>query len=157
MSMRKRLDDDLKKALKEREQLRLSCLRMLKAKVMEKEVALRAKRGVDYRLSDDELVEVASAYAKQRRDSIESYRKGSREDLAAKEEAELAIVEEYLPRQLSREEIAEVVKRAIEESGAQSPKDMGAVMKLAMAELKGAADGKLVNRIVSEMLQAAQT
>jgi uncharacterized protein YqeY len=129
---------------------------MLKARVMEREVALRAERGVDYRLSDDEVVQAASAYAKQRRDSIESYRKGSREDLAAKEEAELAIVEEYLPRQLSREEIAGVVRRAIEESGAQSPKDMGAVMKLVMAEVKGTADGKLVNEIVREQLDRGQ-
>jgi uncharacterized protein YqeY len=165
MSMRERLENDLKKALKEREALRVSCLRMLKAKVMEKEVSLRAKQGIDYRLSDDEIVQVASAYAKQRRDSIESYRKGSREDLASKEEAELAIVEEYLPQQLSREEIAEIVRRAVEESGASSPKDMGAVMKLVMPEVKGAADGKLVNQIVREALappeppddQAAQT
>ena len=152
MTIKKRLDEDIKAAMKAREALRLSCLRMLKSKILEREVALRAKEGVDYQLSDEEVVEVASSYAKQRRDSIESYRQGGREELAAKEEAELAIVESYLPRQLSREQIVDIVRGAIEESGAESIKDMGAVMKAVMPKVKGQADGKLVNQVVREAL-----
>jgi uncharacterized protein YqeY len=153
MTMKKRLEDDLKQAMKAREALRLSCLRMLKSKIQEREVALRAKEGVDYQLSDEEVIEVASSYAKQRRDSIESYRQGGREELAVKEEAELAIIEGYLPQQLSREEIVVIVRGAIEESGAESIKDMGAVMKVVMPQVKGQADGKLVNQVVREQLQ----
>jgi uncharacterized protein YqeY len=152
MTMKQRLEDDLKKAMKAREPLLLSCLRMLKSKIQEKEVALRAKEGVDYQLNDEEVIEVASSYAKQRRDSIESYRQGGREELAVKEEAELAIIEGYLPQQLSREEIAEIVRAAVTESGAGSIKDMGAVMKVVMPQVKGQADGKLVNQVVREML-----
>jgi uncharacterized protein YqeY len=153
MTMKKRLEDDLKKAMKAREPLLLSCLRMLKSKIQEREVALRAKEGVDYQLNDEEVIEVASSYAKQRRDSIESYRQGGREELAVKEEAELAIIESYLPQQLSREEIVVIVRGAIEESGAESIKDMGAVMKVVMPQVKGQADGKLVNKVVREQLQ----
>jgi uncharacterized protein YqeY len=157
MSIKSKLDEDLKAAMKARDALRLNCLRMLKSKILEKEVELRVKRGVDYLLSDDEVIEVASSYAKQRRDSIESYRKGGREDLAAKEEAELAIIEDYLPQQLSREEIEEIVRRAIEESGAASIKDMGAVMKVVMPQVKGRADGKAVNQIVRDELSPQAT
>jgi uncharacterized protein YqeY len=158
MTIKKRLEDDLKEAMKARDELRLNCLRMLKSKILEKEVSLRAKEGKDYQLSDEEVVQVASSYAKQRRDSIESYRQGGREDLAAKEEKELAVVEGYLPQQLSRDEIVEIVRGAVEESGASSAKDMGSVMKIVMPKVKGQADGKLVNRIVREMLdQATQT
>jgi len=152
MTMKMRLDDDIKRAMKAREALRLSCLRMLKSRILEKEIALRAEEGVDYQLSDEEVIEVASTYAKQRRDSIESYRQGGREELAVKEEAELAIVEGYLPQQLSREKIVEIVRSAVAETGAESVKDMGAVMKVVMPQVKGQADGKLVNQIVREQL-----
>jgi uncharacterized protein YqeY len=152
MSIKKRLDEDIKTAMKAREVLRLSCLRMLKSKILEKEVALRAKEGVNYQLDDEQVIEVASSYAKQRRDSIESYRQGGREDLASKEEAELAVVESYLPQQLSREEVGDIVRLAVEESGAASIKDMGAVMQAVMPQVKGRADGKLVNQIVREEL-----
>ena len=152
MTIKKRLEDDLKEAMKARDELRLNCLRMLKSKILEKEVSLRAKEGKDYQLSDEEVIQVASSYAKQRRDSIESYRQGGREDLAAKEEKELAVVEDYLPQQLSRDEIVEIVSGAVEESGASSAKDMGAVMRIVMPRVKGQADGKLVNQIVRELL-----
>jgi uncharacterized protein YqeY len=152
MTIKKRLEDDLKEAMKARDELRLNCLRMLKAKILEKEVSLRAKEGKEYQLSDEEVIQVASSYAKQRRDSIESYRQGGREELAAKEEKELAVVEGYLPQQLSRDEIVEIVRGAVEESGASSAKDMGAVMRIVMPKVKGQADGKLVNQIVREEL-----
>jgi uncharacterized protein YqeY len=155
MSIKRKLEADLREALKARETLRVGCLRMLKSKILEREVALRVERGKDYELEDDETRGVIAAYAKQRRDSIESYRQAGRDDLAGKEEAELAIVNAYLPRQLSDEEIGRIVREAIGESGAASPRDMGKVMKLVMPRVKGAADGKRVNEIVRASLQPA--
>jgi uncharacterized protein YqeY len=125
---------------------------MLKSRMMEAEVERRATHGTGYELQDEEALAVIAAYAKQRRDSIDAYRQGGREDLAAKEEAELAVVQEYLPRQLSADEVRAIVSGAIAESGASSAKDMGAVMKLVMPKVKGVSDGKLVNQIVRELL-----
>jgi len=152
MSIKRRINDDLKVALKSGDKRRLEVLRMLKARMLEAEVGLRSAKGRDYEVSDEEATQVMAAYAKQRRDSIESYRKGGREELALEEEAELGIVQEYLPKQLSAEKVRAVVKAAIAESGASSPKDLGAVMKLVMPKLKGAADGKLVSQIAAELL-----
>jgi uncharacterized protein YqeY len=156
MTIKARLEEDLKQALKAREAERVACLRMLKSKILEREVALRGEKGKDHQLEDEEALQVISAYAKQRRDSIESFRQAGREELAAREEAELAIVSGYLPRQLDREAIERIVDEAIAESGATSPREMGQVMKLVMPRLKGAADGKLVNRIVREKLQPSE-
>jgi uncharacterized protein YqeY len=153
MSFRQRIEDDLKTALKAGEKQRLGVLRMIKAKVQEKQVELRGKQGADATLSDDDVMNVVSAYAKQRRDSIESYEQGGREDLAAAERAELQIVSAYLPQQLGEDEVAAIVDAAVAESGAREPKDMGAVMKLVMPQVKGRADGKLVNRIVQSRLK----
>ena len=162
MTIRERLDADLKEALKAKQSARVGCLRMLKAKILEREVELRTTRGVGHRLEDDEVREVLTAYAKQRRDSIESFRAGGREDLVAKEEAELELVLAYLPRQLGPEELERIVVEAVAEAGATSAADLGRVMKLVMPRVKGVADGKLVNRIVREKLsgpagQAQQT
>lgn len=153
MSLRDRLLDDLKHAMKSQDARRLATLRMLKAEMLKAEVNLREAKGLDYHLDDAETTRVLAAYAKQRRESIEAYRSGGREDLAAQEEAELAIVEAYLPRALGEEEVCAVVLAVIAESGATSRKDLGAVMKTAMARLQGAADGKLVHRIASERLE----
>ncbi len=152
MALRDRLMDDLKAAMKAQDVKRLATLRMLKAEVLKGEVALRETKGLDYHLDDAEVTRLVSAYAKQRRESIEAYRKGGREDLAAQEEAELAIVEGYLPTALSEDEVRAVVEAVIAETGASSKKDLGAVMKAAMARLQGAADGKLVNRLAAERL-----
>jgi len=152
VTIKERLDADLKDALKARQARRVDCLRMLKAKILEGEVELRAERGRDYKLTDEEAQAVISTYAKQRRDSIEGFRQGGREDLVAKEEAELEIVSAYLPRQLGRDEIERIVTEAIAEAGAASAADLGRVMKLVMPRVKGAADGKLVNQIVREKL-----
>jgi hypothetical protein len=152
MALRDRLLDDLKAAMKAQDAKRLATLRMLKAEVLKGEVALRETKGLDYHLDDAEVTRLLSAYAKQRRESIEAYRKGGREDLAAQEEAELAIVEGYLPTALSEDEVRAVVEAVIAETGASSKKDLGAVMKAAMARLQGAADGKLVNRLAAERL-----
>ena len=91
-------------------------------------------------------------YAKQRKEAIEMYEKGGRQDLVEKEKAELAVVESYLPKQMSEEEIRELVKEAIEATGASSPKDIGKVMQHVMPKVKGRADGSVVNKIVREML-----
>ena len=154
MSLRQKIEDDLKTALKAGDKLRLSCLRMVKSKVQEKQVELRGKEGPEATLSEDDVTNVVSAYAKQRRDSIESYEQGGREDLAAKERAELEILTDYLPQQMGEDEVAVIVDEAVRESGASEPKDMGAVMKLVMPKVKGRADGKLVNRIVQSRLKS---
>src|SRR5215813_4780205 len=135
----------MKEAMKSGAKDRLSVLRMIKAKMMEAEVDLRVKHGRDYELGDPEATQVLASYAKQRRDSIDSYRQAGREDLAAQEEAELAIIQEYLPKQMGEDEVRSIVREAIAAAGATSARDMGAVMKLVMPKVKGAADGKLVN------------
>jgi len=126
---------------------------MVKSKVQEKQVELRGTEGREAELSDEDVTNVVSAYAKQRRDSIESYEQGGRKDLAANERAELEILTAYLPQQMNEDEVSAIVDDAVRESGASEPKDMGAVMKLVMPKVKGRADGKLVNRIVQSRLK----
>ena len=152
MSVKEKIAGDIKTAMKARDQLRLDTLRMVKSKIQEKEVELRGKKGRDYLLEDEEILQVLTTAAKQRRDSIESFRAGGREELAAKEEKELAIVQEFLPQQLSDEELQRLVKEAEEETGAKSPKDMGMVMKAVMPKVKGQADGKRINAVVRVLL-----
>ena len=152
VSVRRRITSDLTAAMKSRDALRLGVVRMLKARMMEAEVEQRAQRGPGYELQDEEAIAVIGSYAKQRRDSIEAYRQAGREDLVAKEQAELAIIHEYLPAQLSEEDLRRIVAEAIAQSGASSIRDMGAVMKLVMAKVKGTADGKMVNQLVREGL-----
>ncbi len=152
MSIRERLMEDIKQSMKARDTKRLACLRMLKARFQEMEVKLRAKEGPDYQLDDQHAEEVIATYAKQRRDSIEAFEKAGRSDRVAEEQAELAIVQEYLPQQLSAEELRELIGRAIAEAGASSAADMGAVMRIVMPQVKGRADGKQVNQIARELL-----
>lgn len=154
MSISEQFVEQIKVAMKARDKLRLGVLRMVRSRMQEAEVAGRAKKGRDYTLDDDAAVQVIVAYAKQRRDSIDSYRKGGREDLAKQEEAELAVLQEYLPKQLSEEEVRAIVQEAVTACGATSPQDMGAVMGKVMPQVKGVADGKLVNQVVREMLAA---
>lgn len=150
--IKQKLMDDLKSSMKCGDKLRTGCLRMLRSKTLERELALRPTKGADYELEDEEALQVISAYAKQRKDSIESYRQGGREDLATKEEAELKIIEEYLPKQMSADELRPIVDEVIADCGASSSKDMGKVMKQVMARVRGSADGKVVNQIVREKL-----
>lgn len=152
MSLKQRITDDLKAALKSRDALRLGVLRMLKAGILEAEVEQRGKQGLEYQADDAEVTRVLAAYAKQRRESIESYRQGGREDLAEQEQRELTVVEAYLPRPLGEAELREAVRQAIAETGAATSRDVGKVMKAVMPKLRGAADGKLVNRIALELL-----
>jgi len=152
MSIKARLEADIKSAMKAGDRARLSCLRMLKSKILEREVELRAGREPGYSLSDEETVEVIAGYAKQRRDSIEGFERGGREAQACREREELEIVTGYLPEQLSEEQLRGIVQEAIAACGASSARQMGEVMKIVMPRVKGAADGKQVSRIARELL-----
>jgi uncharacterized protein YqeY len=152
MTIRERIVADLTAAMKAKDAQRLGVVRMLKSRIMEAEVEQRSRKGPEYVLDDQECVPVIASYAKQRRDSIEAYRKGGKEDLATKEEAELAIIQQYLPAQMSEVEVRRIVADAIAKAGATSVKEMGAIMKIVMPMLKGEADGAVVNRIVRELL-----
>ena len=146
MSLKERLKEDMKAALKAKDKEKLSVIRMLQALIKNAEIDKRGE------LTDEEIVSLLMKYAKQRRESIELYEKGGRQDLVEKEKRELQIVESYLPKQMSEEEIREVVTEVIKEVGASSPKDLGKVMQAVMPKVKGRADGSLVNRVVREFL-----
>jgi uncharacterized protein YqeY len=152
MSLKDRIHDDIKAAMKAGDKRRRDALRLVESQFQSREVDLRGKHGVDYQIEDDEALAVIARAAKQRRESVESYRKGGREDLATGEEAELAIIEEYLPTALGEEELRAVVQEAISEAEATSPRDMGAVMRIVMPKVRGRADGKAVNEMVKSML-----
>ena len=150
MSLKERIVNDLTAAMKAQAAARLSTLRMVKAALMNREIE---KGGP---LTDEELTKLLQSLVKQRRDSVEQYEKGRREDLAAKERAEITVIEEYLPQAATREEIEQAVAEAIAETGATSMKEMGAVMKAAQTRLAGrAADGRTVSEIVKARLGAA--
>ena len=146
MSIFERLDTELKAALKSGDKLKLSVVRMIKASLKNKEIDKTGK------LTDEEIISVLSSMVKQRRESIEQYSSAGRTDLAEKEKNELEIVQSYLPRQLSPQEIDDLILSAIKESKALSPGDIGMVMKLVSPQIKGVADGKMVNQRVRELL-----
>ena len=146
MSLRERITNDLTTAMKAKAAARLSTLRMVKAAVQNREI----EKGGE--LSEEELTKALQSLVKQRRDSVEQYEKAGRAELAEKERAEIAVIEEYLPRAASREEIERAVAEAIAETGASSMKEMGAVMKAAQSKLGGAADGRTVSEIVKARL-----
>jgi len=146
VSIFERLDTELKAALKSGDKLKLSVVRMIKASLKNKEIDKTGK------LTDEEIISVLSSMVKQRRESIEQYSSAGRTDLAEKEKNELEIVQSYLPRQLSPQEIDSIILSAIKESKALSPGDIGMVMKLVSPQIKGVADGKMVNQRVRELL-----
>lgn len=146
--LRDRIGEDMRAAMKAREAARVSALRMLMAAVKNTEI----ERG--HQLSDDEVVEVAAREAKRRRESMEAFEKGGRQDLVDKERAELAVLEVYLPQPLSSEELAKLVDEAVAECGATSPKQMGEVMKALMPRVRGRADGAAVSALVKARLGA---
>ncbi len=150
--MKDRINQDLRLAIKARDNLRRDVLRMLKARILESEVALRKKKGRNYELSSEEVQQVVVGYSKQRKQSIESYQQAGRQDLVEKEMAEMRILEDYLPELLSREEIEALVTKVIRETQATGPSDLGRVMKTVMGRLQGPTDGKLVNQMVREKL-----
>ena len=148
MKTLERLDSDLKDAMKARDELRVMVLRTLKSDLKYKKIEL------GHELSDDEAVGVLSSAAKKRRESIEEYRQGNRQDLADKEKAELEIISPYLPKQLSADELNVLVDKALAETNASSIKDIGAIMKVLMPEVRGRADGKVVNAAVRARLES---
>lgn len=150
MSLKNRILSDLTTAMKNREQDRLRVLRSLKSKLLEKEISER--KGGEAELSDEQVIEVLMKAAKQRRESIEQFEEGGREDLAGAERDELEVIESYLPEMLSEEEVRERARHKIEEMGAEDMSDMGGVMGALMAELKGKAEGSLVSKVVKEEL-----
>src|ERR1035437_887861 len=147
MTFLEKLNSDLKEAMKARDEVRMNCIRQVKASVMNKEVAKKKT------LSDDEVMEVIASLAKAHVESIDSFKKGNRPDLVGKEEAELAILKAYLPEQLSDEELRMIVEAAVKEFGASAIKETGKVMGLIMPKVKGKADGGRINAIVREFLK----
>lgn len=149
MSLSERIQNDLVAAMRERSELRLSTLRMVKAALKNREVDLRRP------LQETEAQQVLGTQIKQREDAAAQFEAGGRPELAAKEKAEIAIIESYLPRQLSAAEVETAVRAAIAGSGASGPKDMGTVMKATMAGFQSAqqrVDGKLVSETVKRLL-----
>lgn len=150
MSLKDRIGDDIKTAMKAKDKVRLETVRSIKKLIIEKESLTRAEGQEE--LTEAQELDLLTQLAKQRRDSVEQYRQADREDLAEVEAQELAIIEEYLPRQLTDEEVAAEIDRIMAEVGATSPKDMGKVMGPAMQQLKGKADGKKVQEMVKSKL-----
>jgi uncharacterized protein YqeY len=148
MMLKERLDADLKAAMKEKDALKLSVVRMLKSAIKYREIEVMKT------LDDAGVQGVIASEIKRRRDSVEQYRQGGREDLASKEEGEIAILQAYLPAQLSAEELSKLVDAAIQRVGAQGPKDMGKVMKELLPEVQGKAEGKVVSELVKQKLAA---
>ena len=147
-TLQERLTSDLRQAMRNRDTLRVSTLRLMRAGVQNEEIA-RGKV-----LDDGAVLEVLSRQAKQREDSIDQFRKGNRLDLVEKEEAELEVVKAYLPQQLSTEEIETLAKQAVQEVGAHGPTDRGKVMGRLMPQVRGRADGAVVNAVVSRLLES---
>ncbi len=141
-----KIDADLKTALKARDTLRLETLRMMKSAIKYRQIE---KGGP---LSEEEAVAVLSGLSKRHRESIEQFRKGGREELALKEEAQLRVLKDYMPAELSPAELERLIAQAIMESGARGAADVGNVMRVLMPRVKGAADGKTVNEKVREAL-----
>lgn len=150
MSLKEKLTADMKEAMKAREEgrQRLGVIRMVRGAIRQQEIDGQKE------LDDDAVLAVISKEVKQRRDSIEEFKKGGREDLVVQNEAEIAVLMAYLPQQMAEGEIRKLVQDAIAAAGASSPKEMGKVMKELMPKVKGRADGKLVNQIVRELLNA---
>jgi len=171
MSLKDQLMQDLKEAMKAGDETRKATIRLLRAAVGQAEIEKRTAyfesqqaRGIDpeslsleasqFALGDEEVLLVLQKQAKQRRDSITEYQKAGRDDLVAAEQAELAVIESYLPRQMSRDEIEAAVRRAAADLGTSNMAGMGLLMKHMMTELKGKADGRLVNEVVREVLSS---
>jgi uncharacterized protein YqeY len=146
-TLKERIDSDLKDSMRQRTELRTSVLRMLKSAIMYKEVEPGGRA-----LDDTGVMNVISTMVKQRRDSVEQYTAAARPELADKELSEIAILQDYLPQQLSASELSVEVGKLIVEAGAKSAKDLGSVMKLATARLKGRAEGKAISDEVKGQL-----
>jgi len=147
VSLLERIEKDFKEALKRKDERRVSILRMLKASVKNKEI----EKGSS--LTDEDLYEILNSFVRRGEESIEQFSKAGRDDLVEKERKELEIVRSYLPEQLSKDEIKEIIQEVVKEVGAAGIKDLGKVMKVVMPRVKRRADGRLVNNLVREVLQ----
>jgi uncharacterized protein YqeY len=146
MALREKLDEDLKSAMRAKDSLRMNTIRALKSAVKYREIELMKP------LDEAGILGVMATEIKRRRDSVEQYRAGNRADLADKEEAEIKILQEFLPQQLTAAEVEAKVVEVIARVGAQGPKDMGAVMKALLPDVQGRADGKVVSELVKQRL-----
>lgn len=151
MSLQKKIIDDLTRSMKDRDEALTRVLRSIKASMLEKEISIR-KGGKAESLSDEHVTDVLVKAAKQRRDSLLQFREAGRTDLAAIEEEELNVIERYLPKPLTEDELKQLIADAVKQSGAASPQDMGKVMGVLMPRVKGKADGALVSKMVRESL-----
>ena len=147
MSLKEQLTADMKEAMKNKEKERLAVIRMVRGAIRQQEIDGQKELG------EEDVIAVISKEVKMRRDSIEEFQKGGREDLVEKTQAEIDVLLPYLPAQLSEDEVRELVKAAVEQTGAATPKDMGKVMGVLMPKVKGRADGKMVNTIVKSFPQ----
>jgi hypothetical protein len=148
MSLREELKGELVKATKSRDRTRLSTIRLLISAIKNREIDLKRE------LRDEEVFQVISSMIRQRRESIEQFKLGNRQDLVDREEEELRILSSFLPPQLSQDEVVDIVKELIKDTGASGMKDMGMVMKEAISKVAGRAEGKMVSDIVREILSA---
>jgi uncharacterized protein len=148
MAFKKKMDEEMVLAAKNKDKIRLSALRMLKSGLHNREIDLRRELG------EAEFLQLLSSMVKQRKDSIEQFAKGGRMDLVEKEEAELKVIEEFLPAQLSEADLDAVIAEAVREVGAGGVRDMGKVMKVLMPKLTGRADGKTIGEKVKARLSA---
>ncbi len=149
MGLYQDIENQLKEAMKSKSEARLMALRNMKAALKYKAIDLKRD------LNDEEVTQVLSTLAKQRKESIESFLKGGRQDLVQKEEAELKVLEEFLPKQFSAEELDKIIRETIAETSAASPQDMGKVMKALKPKTAGRADGAAVSQRVNELLSGA--
>ncbi len=147
MTLKARIDEDLKAAMKAGDEVRREAVRGLRAAIIEAE-----RKGTLHELTADEETAILQTAVKRRKESIEQFTAAGRAELVAREEAELRIVQEYLPKQLSEEEVRAIVRAVVSATGAAGEKDFGRVMGAAMKDLKGKADGALVQRVVKELL-----
>ncbi len=144
--LKDKLLEDLKNSMKEKNVIRKNVIQMVRAAI------LQVEKDKKVELSDEDIINIMAKEAKKRKDSLEDYKKSNRQDLIEQIEEEIHIIEEYLPKQLSKEEIAKIVKEVINEVGANSIKDMGKVMKTAKEKIGAASDGKTINEVVKELL-----
>ena len=144
--LKQKLADDLKQAMRQGDKVRRSVIRLVMAAINNAEIARQAT------LEDADIYGVIAKEIRQRKESIDAFKLGKRPDLVAQEEAELAVLQEYLPQQMTREEIIAEAGRVIAEVGAQGLSDKGKVMPKLIAQLKGRADGRLINEVVTELL-----
>ena len=145
-TLKQKLTDDLRKAIRDRDKLRSSVIRLVMAAIKNAEISKQAT------LEEADILGIIAKEVRQRKESIEAFKQGNRQDLVAQEEAEMAILKEYLPEQISRDEIIAAARKVIDEVGAQGPGDKGKVMGKLIPQLKGRADGREINAVVTELL-----